>query len=701
MVVVFTLVFVLMSTTLQCTDNFICNDMTGLVAYYLFNNNAMDGTSNGYHGFAHNVISTTDRFGNEESAYYFDGTAYIALDPLIPIHKSFSITLSVYNEQQWVNKDPVLDLWRDWRLCGETGQTADGSASWLSGGGIVFGFLDLSTEGNDRKGIGYTTTHTERWWHFGITYDHQLHQTSFYLDGTLVGIDTLNVRNLNGDAIWIGRKHDSHGSYFSGTIDDIFIYNRTLNMIEIQQFYNLSHVLQCEPTDETTTELSTKYIDGNLSCSNLHENMIITYDKELSECIELCTNRDGCVLFNYFENFKEINDSRCYIFDTLCDISSDTKRNSVIGYVSDKECINYPGDWTDNTGDDCDYYETYNWCQNKTLLRNEDTFIHLTDYRYGLTAIDSCCACGGGVYVMDDVTFSIESWVDVVEDDISCSWEYTLQNDFRSWGNIILYDLCSELPGVNCNMLIDTQFNGNDYDYSMYWCDHAWMNQTDDDIVFVFNTVINHETGTYDLFINTLWFNLDEDYYSSNINIVRSNYFNCIRNIMDLSSINHTTSHGIYPCSIVTTYEHTFDPIVSYTTTHDPRDSGEESIAAPSAFQYAIISILSLLLIVCIAGVGLLFRIYKKKDQDTSLRSEIDQLKKKVEMQTPASATTMHKENIYCILCCERKANMFNDPCGHVTYCNKCSPATDDSNCPSCRQHIVEFKQLYNAGFAE
>eukprot|EP01083_Nonionella_stella_P047086 126052_1 len=40
----------------------------------------------------------------------------------------------------------------------------------------------------------------------------------------------------------------------------------------------------------------------------------------------------------------------------------------------------------------------------------------------------------------------------------------------------------------------------------------------------------------------------------------------------------------------------------------------------------------------------------------------------------------IHKEyqdkedaNIYCILCCERKANIFNDPCGHVTYCSGCS----------------------------
>eukprot|EP01084_Bolivina_argentea_P215897 366635_1 len=223
----------------------ICNDppdiITGLVAYYLFNNNAKDSTSNGFDGFVYNAIPTDDRFGNSDSAYWFDGTAHIVLDPAIPIQKSFSIILSVYNQQQWVNKQPVLDLWTDWRLFGEDGS----GETWLSGGGIEFGFYD----GNTRKGIGYTTTEKEKWWQFGITYNNELNQTSFYVDGTLIGTHTVSVRNLNGDSIWIGRQHVVPNSYFLGKIDDIFIYNRTLNIMEIQQFTkNISLPMTTNPT---------------------------------------------------------------------------------------------------------------------------------------------------------------------------------------------------------------------------------------------------------------------------------------------------------------------------------------------------------------------------------------------------------------------------------------------------------------------
>eukprot|EP01083_Nonionella_stella_P237813 833918_1 len=75
------------------------------------------------------------------------------------------------------------------------------------------------------------------------------------------------------------------------------------------------------PTSAPTTRLySIQYFGGNVSCSNLHENIGIQYDKQMTECLDWCSNRDDCKMFNYFEDFKQINDSRCYIFDKLCDI---------------------------------------------------------------------------------------------------------------------------------------------------------------------------------------------------------------------------------------------------------------------------------------------------------------------------------------------------------------------------------------------
>eukprot|EP01083_Nonionella_stella_P007009 20288_1 len=60
-----------------------------------------------------------------------------------------------------------------------------------------------------------------------------------------------------------------------------------------------------------------------------------------------------------------------------------------------------------------------------------------------------------------------------------------------------------------------------------------------------------------------------------------------------------------------------------------------------------------------------------------------------------------HGDNNVCILCLERKANMFNDPCGHATYCRTCSSIYSHDTCPICRQVITEFKQFIYAGFAQ
>ena len=45
----------------------------GLVGYWPFNGNAQDGSGNGNHGTVNGATLTTDRFGNQNGAYSFDG----------------------------------------------------------------------------------------------------------------------------------------------------------------------------------------------------------------------------------------------------------------------------------------------------------------------------------------------------------------------------------------------------------------------------------------------------------------------------------------------------------------------------------------------------------------------------------------------------------------------------------------------------
>ena len=49
----------------------------GLVARYLFNGNANDMSGNNNHGIVNGATLTTDRCGNPNSAYNFNGSSYI------------------------------------------------------------------------------------------------------------------------------------------------------------------------------------------------------------------------------------------------------------------------------------------------------------------------------------------------------------------------------------------------------------------------------------------------------------------------------------------------------------------------------------------------------------------------------------------------------------------------------------------------
>jgi len=49
----------------------------GLVAYYLFNSNANDGTVNANNGTVYGATLTTNRFGVANSAYKFNGTNHL------------------------------------------------------------------------------------------------------------------------------------------------------------------------------------------------------------------------------------------------------------------------------------------------------------------------------------------------------------------------------------------------------------------------------------------------------------------------------------------------------------------------------------------------------------------------------------------------------------------------------------------------
>ncbi len=71
----------------------------GLVGYWPFNGNANDQTPNGNNGTVNGATLTTDRFGNNNSAYSFDGISnYITvMDNNVFNMQNFTISTWVKN----------------------------------------------------------------------------------------------------------------------------------------------------------------------------------------------------------------------------------------------------------------------------------------------------------------------------------------------------------------------------------------------------------------------------------------------------------------------------------------------------------------------------------------------------------------------------------------------------------------------------
>eukprot|EP01084_Bolivina_argentea_P283696 485963_1 len=76
------------------------------------------------------------------------------------------------------------------------------------------------------------------------------------------------------------------------------------------------------------TASNMNYMGGKL-CDNLQQNIEIHYGGTLIQCVTHCEQfNENCTMINYFYYFKSHNDSRCYIFEELCDIKADTNNDN-------------------------------------------------------------------------------------------------------------------------------------------------------------------------------------------------------------------------------------------------------------------------------------------------------------------------------------------------------------------------------------
>jgi hypothetical protein len=195
---------------------------TGLVGWWPFNGNANDESVNGNNGFVNGPILTTDRFGNSNKAYSFDGVN----DNINPLQNNLPFGTTARTISVWFQR--------------------------IGTGGCLFSYGSANTSNAYMISIGANIISNQGWaddfpvypsidnsWHNLVCTFDGLNST-IYLDNSNLGSNSMTSWNTIAGSFYFGTRVLNDMDFFNGKIDDIAIWNRALSNCEVQQLYMAS-----------------------------------------------------------------------------------------------------------------------------------------------------------------------------------------------------------------------------------------------------------------------------------------------------------------------------------------------------------------------------------------------------------------------------------------------------------------------------
>jgi hypothetical protein len=225
----------------------------GLIGWYPFTGNANDSSGNGNHATVNGAVLSSDRFGNANAAYSFNGsTDYL--------HGNASTFPTGYRTVSlWFYSTSINTLATGMQVFGYGGGQC--GQSWLMQMDNPTPATSFFTENTYEVSVGCNTWLTalpfgangtpsspnSNWQHWAITNS----QTGidFYINGNYAGGITTPISGTGaaGKKFFMGACPDTTGTvayqdayltHWNGLLDDIGIWNRALTQQEITALYN-------------------------------------------------------------------------------------------------------------------------------------------------------------------------------------------------------------------------------------------------------------------------------------------------------------------------------------------------------------------------------------------------------------------------------------------------------------------------------
>jgi len=217
----------------------------GLISYYPFNGNTLDESGNTNSGIVHVATINSDRFGSSNNSYFFNGQelTYINCGNI----SSFNI----------INGSLTISVWIKPENGGAWGGLSGLISKQSSMTSNIYGTYELSLEYNVPKFtityvngnpwyvqcVAQETLNYSKWYHLVAVANFASKQLELYINGRLSNtIPWVGTYYGGQQDLIIGCSYKSNfGSQymynFYGNIDDVRLYNRALNLSEIQLLY--------------------------------------------------------------------------------------------------------------------------------------------------------------------------------------------------------------------------------------------------------------------------------------------------------------------------------------------------------------------------------------------------------------------------------------------------------------------------------
>lgn len=261
------------------------NLQNGLIGYWPFCGNANDTSGNNNNGTVNGSTLTSDRFGNTNSAYGFDGNDFIALDQPF-FNGSTAVSSFSYSFSFYINQFPVTE----YVLSAKEGFWRTIGCSINNNGIIQFRGSQPSPQGY----FGISSTNAvqlNQWNTVVITFESG--NLKLYINGVLNNSVTISYTSLNFSYLQAGNSTSTNylgafhpvspgiTNYLNGKLDDFAIWDRSLSLQEVQQLhFNINYLWSTGETsatiNPTPTATTTYWCDVTVNGVTCRKDVTIT-----------------------------------------------------------------------------------------------------------------------------------------------------------------------------------------------------------------------------------------------------------------------------------------------------------------------------------------------------------------------------------------------------------------------------------------